>query len=319
MDFDPISQVLAIPELLQNFLLHLDYDSILNYCRSYKQARNVCNNENFWAQKALQDFVTPFAEFNAPYQRDLSPAQRYLRYLTQYEKGVGIGSEKYASMDHVANKAVKEDKDYIIQDLINKGYNNWNLLLKLYAMRNDRIKVNQLSKLADQNLMYELVAEGALQGGHKDLFETILSIVPRGYQWNKNELLKAVSTGGTPELFQLVLRSIPPYGIPDDTWTDLWRYLLSEPIYTNNIELLRFILTLVPPTVNIEWNELLGQAADANNIQAFNVISSLVPPNYNLDWGDFGRIAIFRNNIALFNRIRELARPSQIIIGTGKY
>lgn len=299
-----ISQVLAIPELLYNFLIRLDYDSILNYCRSYKQAQNICNNETFWAQKAWQDFAIPFTEFTAPYNRDLNPAQRYLRYLTQLEEGVGIGSEKYISIDYVAKKAVKEGKDYIVQDLINKGYNNWNLLLEGYAARNDRATVNALSKLADQNRMYQLVAQGALSGNHEDLFRDILKIAPPDYQWNKDELLRSVSKGGTPRLFALVLDTIP--GI---VGSNTFAIFLTEPIYTNNIELFGYILEHIPPAVGINWDEFLVKASDANNLEMFNFIISQVPAGYNLNWGEFARIAIFRNNIVLFNRIRGLAPP----------
>lgn len=66
-------------------------------------------------------------------------------------------------------RAIKENKDYIIQDLINKGYNNWDYLLGQYALKNNRVIINQLSRLANQRTMYQTVAEGAIKGNHLDL------------------------------------------------------------------------------------------------------------------------------------------------------
>lgn len=174
MSLSELSPIFIISELRRNTLLQADYDTILNSCRTSKEFQSICNDKSFWEEKALKDFGTSLEEFN---NTNLTPAQRYLQLLTE-EGGVALGSEQFLSFTFSLNKiykemakrAVMDHKDYIVQDLINRGYKDWDWLLYNYAIRNDTAAVGQFSKLADPNKIYQLIARGALEGEHIDLF-----------------------------------------------------------------------------------------------------------------------------------------------------
>jgi hypothetical protein len=78
---DPyIASVLNNPLLLRNILIQSDYNIILDYCRSYKQAEEVCRDNVFWEQKAEKDFNVTRDVFR---DTALSPVQRYFHIFTE--------------------------------------------------------------------------------------------------------------------------------------------------------------------------------------------------------------------------------------------
>lgn len=91
MDISSVSTVLNDPFLLRYVLLQANYNTVLEYCRSYFQAQSVCKDNVFWIQKAQKDFGISPDEF-----RDTasSPVLRYVEFLTQ-NGGVAIGSENF--------------------------------------------------------------------------------------------------------------------------------------------------------------------------------------------------------------------------------
>lgn len=73
--------VLDDPDILHSFLLYADYEDVINYCRSYKLASQICRNHFFWQQKAqvlLNVATENFNNENGTIPR--SPALRYLKF-----------------------------------------------------------------------------------------------------------------------------------------------------------------------------------------------------------------------------------------------
>ena len=128
----------ASSEVIFNILRQADYDTVINYCLTHKEAINICNDLYFWEQKALRDFNIPKEIFD---QTDLSPSARYLQYYTKYG-GVGKGSENFISLDEFMRRAFKYDRPDLIQYALNTGYDNWLLLLDFYAMKGNREMVD---------------------------------------------------------------------------------------------------------------------------------------------------------------------------------
>ena len=61
-------------ELQFESLLGLPYQEILRYCQTSTTAYQICQKEEFWNRKALQDFGIPNNVLSGP-----TPAQRYAR------------------------------------------------------------------------------------------------------------------------------------------------------------------------------------------------------------------------------------------------
>jgi len=60
-------------ELVSQILLPLDYEEIMQYCLTNRVAREICQSEWFWNQKALYDFGVPITVFPT------SPVELYLK------------------------------------------------------------------------------------------------------------------------------------------------------------------------------------------------------------------------------------------------
>src|SRR5689334_10816439 len=129
MDFSPISTVLNDSFLLRTLLFQADYDTILNYCRSHLQAQEICRDKVFWIQKAQKEFNISPNNFR---NTTLSPAQRYLELLTQND-GIAYGSEQFISLDKFVKRAIRQNRNDLVEYAINLEFNNWQIPLKEYA------------------------------------------------------------------------------------------------------------------------------------------------------------------------------------------
>lgn len=325
MDLNPVSTVFQIPELVRNFLLQSDYDTVINYCQTHVQAQIFCKDLSFWEEKTLHDFGITEEFFR---DTNLSPVERYLQLLF-LNGGVAIGVEKYEQPNSVDNgygstlrRAIKAYRDDIIQYLISKGYkipdvkasyqdtsgnwiqgySNWyNQLLYEYARRGDRNLMNQISKLADQNKMYDTAAAGALAGGHLDLFK-VLRTLAGNREWNWNYLLQSAVLSGNQQVFDYILSLVPPGTLIDR------QYILRSALAIGNIKLFDYILSVVPANDRLEWQHLLDAAAEYNNLEFFDHILSLtqannIVPNYQ----ESAYYAVNDGLIEMFNHIRSLA------------
>ena len=150
---NPIEQVLSDPNLLRYILLRADYDTIISYCQSYHQAKDICRDQVFWRQRAqLEMGVTP----EVFYATGLSPLQSYILLLTM-RGGLVKGSEKYIGPFNFAKRVLRMNNrklfDYIVTIADGSRW-DWNELLTI-----------------------------AVGTGDISLAKYVKSVAPEGYRW----------------------------------------------------------------------------------------------------------------------------------------
>ena len=202
MEDSPIYTVLYIPELLWYMLQTANYDDVIEYCRSYIQAKQICRQNVFWIQKAQKDFGIPTNEF---VNSRLSSSQRYLQLLTE-EGGIAKGAEKYLGLNDFAARSIQQNREDLYQYALDLGFNDWTTALKEYAAKGNKQLVDYYLILTPN---YQIAAQGALKGGYLELFNYIRSLAPIDYQWDYTWLAFNALTGGYIDLFNYV-RSLAP-------------------------------------------------------------------------------------------------------------
>lgn len=183
------------PLLISKILIDLDYDSIINWCRTHKAARKISWNLFFWQQKAQQDFETSPGLFQ---KTKLGPSQRYLEILTQ-NKGVAFGSERFISLNKVVRRAIRQDRDDIYLYAVSIGFDNWLLALEKFAQKNNTFMIDQLSKIVQSDRKWLKMAGGALKGGYRKLFDQINEArVSRNFTWSNDDWIELVGCAAYP-------------------------------------------------------------------------------------------------------------------------
>jgi hypothetical protein len=312
------STVLNDPFLLRYLLLQADYDTVLEYCRSHLEASRVCYDNIFWQQKAEQILNVPKNIFH---NTNLSAAQRYLQLLTE-KGGVAKGSEKYIDLEEFVRRAIRQNRNDLFQYAINLGFNYWIIPLIEYAAKGNKELVDYYLTLEPD---YQKAAEGALRGGHIELFNYIRSLAPINYDWRWSAL--ASMAAGNKELFNYVISLVPNY-----RWN--WNYIASDSLSKGNKEMFDYIRSLVPNyqwnwnviagsapnkdlfnyvkslvSSNYNWNYsiLVGQEASHGNKEMFDYIRSLAPQNYQWNWNIISEQSLFSHQKDMFNYIHSLA------------
>lgn len=261
----PVSQVLNVPDILRHILLQADYNTIINYCRSYVQAQNMCRDEIFWIQKAQQDFNILPNEFR---ETTLSPAMRYLQLLTK-NGGLEIGSEQFIKEDEFMKRAIHQNRSDLIRYILDLGFNHWDVPLEEYAILGNRQQVGYYLQLYKD---YNVAAYGALKGDHGELFDYIKSLAPQNYNWNWNSLLSGALRSENIALFDYIGKSLPP------NYRFIHQEFADDALSLGNKQMFDFIRSLAPPDYPWIWNELGQIAAKTGNQQLFDYIHSLIPP-----------------------------------------
>src|SRR5579875_3916888 len=144
--------------ILFETLMKLDVDLIPDFCSAIKIVEQYCNIKNFWALKANHDFNVSFSEFNTTF---LGHKDRYLQLLT-YNNKVAKGSEKFTDAITFIELAIKQNKDYIIDDAKLDIYLRERIfyMIVFYAEKDDVIMVKEcLDRLANLNLLGKSVEE----------------------------------------------------------------------------------------------------------------------------------------------------------------
>lgn len=286
-----VSTVLNDPFLLRSILIQADYNTILEYCRSYVQAQDVCRDNVFWMQKAQQDFGTSFNNFRMTI---LSPALRYLQLFTK-NGGITAGSELFIDKYEILKRAIQQDRLDLIQYIMDLGFKNWSVPTYEYARKGDQEAVDYYLSLSKD---YQIAADGALEGNHKELFDHIWSAVPN-YNWNFNFLAQAAARSGNTELFDYILSLAPPN-------YDWWRMRLAlAAVKSGNRQLVDRIRLLFPVDFNLDIESMAKEAINNNNQQMFDHIMSLA--NYNWNFNRLAEAAARSGNRQMFDHVRSLA------------
>lgn len=222
MDFYTLTEN---PFILQNILFQLNWDSVINYCLSHKEAQSICRDSVFWEQKSFYDFNIPISVFR---DTKLSADQRYLQLLTE-NGGVGRGSERFISLTELVRRAIRQNREDLVNYAIDQGFISWEILLEEYAVKGNSAKVNEYLKLLPTDYGYRKAAEGALKGGYLKLLSEIISSSPTKV-FDLDQLAKAAAISG-PEgkVFDFVRSQSPK----DHEWN--WSEILSGAIASQNI------------------------------------------------------------------------------------
>jgi hypothetical protein len=115
--------------------------------------------------------------FNKQIYASLSPAQLYLKFLTQ-KGGINAGSEIFITLDEFMRRAIRANRKDLIEYATKLGFNHWNIPLEEYARQGNKELVDYYLKI---HPIYYTAAIGALKGDHRELFDYINSITPSNY------------------------------------------------------------------------------------------------------------------------------------------
>lgn len=118
--YNPVDAARNINEVMYQLLYHADYQSIINYCKTDRQARELCKDISFWKNKAMFEFGISKEHFA---KTKLSAILRYIQLLTK-RGGVVIGSERFISANEMMIRAIKTGDNDVYNYLINNGYDN---------------------------------------------------------------------------------------------------------------------------------------------------------------------------------------------------
>lgn len=161
--------VIGNKDLNREILLHASYEDIVNYCKVNHAAKAVCDNGDFWREKAWLMYGVPNYTFNLS---DLSPHERFLEIYTQ-EGNVAPGSSKYLDFNTFAKQALVHDRE----DLISKHRINYLELtqeaLIEYGRRGDFQKIIKYLAGGLGVEFAQYPASGAVEVGNMELFERI--------------------------------------------------------------------------------------------------------------------------------------------------
>lgn len=177
--------------------------------------------------------------------------------------------------------------------------------MREYGKNGNREVVNFYLNLSPD---YQSAAEGALEGGHIDLFRDLLVKAPLNYPWGWTNLGIAVGKSGNKEIvgaFSLISMMYGTY-VPR-----LFVDILRGDMRSGNKQLLDYIRSLIPSNFAINWSSLLHDAILSNNKEFFDYVRALVPPNnVEITIEDLTEPSL-AGNIPFFDHIRSLLSPAQ--------
>lgn len=293
MDFSPISQVLNDPLLVRYLLLQADYDTILIYCSSHSLAHEIYKDEVFWIHKAQHDFnITP-NDFRIT---NLSSVQRYIELLTRHGK-ITAGSENFITFNEFTKRAIRQDRNDLVQYIIKLGFETWKVLTYEYFRKGIRsIEYLDLSK------DYNLAAMGALRGNRRELFDYVLLLSPSDYKYNFNALICSTLFSKNIQLVDYVLSLVPSDYILD------YNLLTAKAIRYVNIPMFNHIRSLVSSLTNYNynWNFLIEAASSSQSLEKFDYVRSLLPSDYNWNYDSLAKKSLKTGSKQLFDHIRSL-------------
>lgn len=235
-------EVFGVPSLSHEIALHLDYDDIMNYCRSFKEAERLCRDRYFWQEKARLDFGTSQEDFNDTF---LTPAQRYLQLLANHG-GIGQGAEHYLGKNLFIQTAVVLGRDDLVDYMIQQGYKDTSYICYQYALHNRLDQVRAMSCWVYNSIIYEITWRGNLE--MVQYFLEHQSNIPDG---RVNLLMIDACYSTNLSLVQYLM----------ELFTDRrdimsWEHIMIVVLERGSIPLFEYILSQVPPTKTIALNTI---------------------------------------------------------------
>lgn len=284
-------QVVDVTNLI---LSYLDYESIINFARTHKQALKICyDNKVFWREKAQKDFGISFEEFN---NTKLSSPLRYLQIAT--ENGyVCKGAERFLTGREFAKRAIYYRRSDLLLYAIDIGFKNWKLILKETAKTGDKNSTEEIIKITRDS---ELAAKGALEGKHKELFSWIYSSM-NNHNWDWLDLLKSAARSGDKDLFDDILTIVSKHNEIDTDDEETIEEFLEEVLENGHKELYEHINNSL--SIRRSWQNITEGAAISNDINLFDDVLSTVPQGEDLNWCYMLSLCIMNNHKNMFDHI----------------
>ena len=131
-----------------------------------------------------------------------------------------------------------------------------------------------LDRMPDNYLVrWDVILEGAVEGGHKHIVNHILSLIPND-QIDWQGLAESAVWGKDEDMIHHIISKAPV----DYSWN-----LNRLAAFSSNQTKFDFVLSL-PNSTNLilDWNHILQYKVD--NYELFNHVLSLIPSNYPIDW-----------------------------------
>jgi len=165
-------------ETLFNILLSLSYQQIINFCQTNRQYYSICQDNNFWAIKAVREFKITVKQF---YQSQLTGQDRYLQLLAEVGDICVPGSERIIDVNKCLGLVSANNNIKLIDYFITKGADDINYAL-LQAAKNGHLEVIRylLSLLPEDTIIPRDVLKEALilatYGQHQLIIKYLITL-----------------------------------------------------------------------------------------------------------------------------------------------
>lgn len=176
--------------------------------------------------------------------------------------------EIFVTQDEFVQNAIRQNRPDLVQYAINRGFNNWNIVLKEAAAKGNLEMVDFYLRLSSD---YQAALDGALRGHQITLFNKILTITPTWYGFNWNNLLENAIQSGDKFLYDYIQSLVPSDYILD------WTILIKSALESGNKEIFNSILYSLPNDYPFNWNNLVAYASKSGNKNLLDYVRSLVP------------------------------------------
>lgn len=307
-------EVISTQPPLYNILLQLEYDDVIDYCEKNKDAQRLCQDTRFWKDKALKDFgitsevfdrFTPIVDSHS-----LAAQKRYLQLLTKHG-GIMKGSERYLFPTEFVTRAIRAGKDDLVQyALANLPGNHTLDMIREYARRGDQVTVDYLLDLDPKHEPnHHDAAEGALKGGHLELFNHIRSRTPKVKSWINPYFLPATAESGNIKLFDTI-KMLDTHKYTDAELIEMSSIALQH----GHIDLFNHIRSLIVSN-KYDWNIPAIESLNSKRPEQFKYIMKIAPPNFEWNWDDILQAAVASkypnmiDDVISLNRLYFKANP----------
>jgi len=258
-------------EVLFRLLISLPYQSIINFCSTNREYREICNDPYFWITKANIDFEVSNNEF---LNTQLNPQDRYLQLLAMYGQQCIKGSERVVPINTCFKLASESNDVSLITYFLQKGATNLEYGIYAAAAIGDinlfNLLVSSHINLLNDKILNKAVAIAA-ENNHLPLIKLLISQAVLGRltlnsNTIDNALLSAVKNGNL-ELVKYLL-TFEPHTI------DVPLYHASRGGYKDIVNL------LIDSGINFNPNDILAGAAKGGHIDLINLARELGANDY---------------------------------------
>jgi hypothetical protein len=321
-----IFEKLSNDEIYQ-ILINCDYEEIIAFCMTSKNAGKYLDDEIFWKAKTKLDLDISYNDFDLNRRIDQSYSQRYLQLLTD-SGGVEIGSEKYEDIAELIRRSAYLNDLRLLnyfKNLFIFSLNNisnkiqYSLLYDPFNNEYDEPNLDSANKAFEYYTEYVII--GAAGGNNIDMFNNAIEDYQKiignhsdnnqknnqnNYQIKYHKIITRALCETAyyghidmlKYLFDLLLQSDPNY-----TNSDLTKVLLCAVRGNNNNMNSSDIFDILYYDYNIiDLDEALVIAVQGNNLK---MVQHILNIDKDLNLRDPLSYAAYNNNIEIVKYLLE--------------